>query len=178
MKKTLDRIITSTPVDRTAADVTERQGEHWSPQLEDNERCFELPPPTRPVPADAPRLIGIRVGRLTVIGLHADSGQSNGASWVCRCTCGRYQLRKAKSLTQPNSNSRTEPMCAACDRLEHVRWAYTNLPPRNFKVPTIVRPAPQDLDICMCRHYRDEHVDGRCRECACTIFVFCRRRRR
>jgi hypothetical protein len=56
-------------------------------------------------------LTGTKCGRMTVIG-------NNGKTrWVCRCACGRYELRKAKSVLNPNNYD----MCHACRRLVTVK---------------------------------------------------------
>lgn len=52
-------------------------------------------------------LTGHKQGRLTAMGLSSDV---NG-KWVVRCQCGAYEVRSAKSLTNPKNDS---DRCYAC----------------------------------------------------------------
>lgn len=58
-------------------------------------------------------ITGLRVGRLTAIGL-ARKSKEHKHVWVCRCDCGRYVHRQRKALTKGNLyNDR----CSECERL-------------------------------------------------------------
>jgi len=46
-------------------------------------------------------LTGLKVGRLTVVGpsfRKSNINDGNGSSWVVRCSCGRYQTYKNRTL--------------------------------------------------------------------------------
>ena len=55
-------------------------------------------------------LSGRKVGRLTVLGLHA---KLPGA-WVVRCSCGDFETRKAKAISNPENFG---DRCSKCRQL-------------------------------------------------------------
>lgn len=98
-----DRILTSSPLNATAAKVTAR-GEHWEPegQIPPGLKHWKAPPPMKhyEVRSTSPGnvdLTGKKFGRFTVLGLWAETA-SDGARWVCRCVCGDYEARSSKSI--------------------------------------------------------------------------------
>ena len=114
-----DRIVSSVPANATAARVVGR-GVHWSPGksvVGAHEAWQDMPLPMLSPPRDAPALVGLRVGRLTVLG-YGGAG-SDGARWVVRCACGTYGHRRAKSLRAPGAAERA--MCPQCDYLEEIK---------------------------------------------------------
>ncbi len=119
----LDRIIASRAVDKTAARVTGK-GEHWEPRKRLIQPCDawrDTPLPTFPVPPDAPRLVGLKAGRLTVVGY---GGKGAGkARWVVRCACGAYGHQSAKSLRAPDAARRA---CPHCDYLNELKARRTH----------------------------------------------------
>lgn len=83
------------PVDRVAARVIKRGDDH---HYVHSLGCPDtpLPIPTKAAPRD-PRhvdLTGLRVGRLTVVGVSAVRNKR----WVCRCACGMYTHRTSAAL--------------------------------------------------------------------------------
>ncbi len=119
----IDRIVTSRPLNKTAALVTGK-GVHWEPAKEvikPWDAWTDLPLPTRPITAaqlcQLPALTGRRIGRLTVVG-YAGPGAS-GARWVVRCDCGMYGHQRTKSLTA--GHAKTRGMCPRCDYLEELK---------------------------------------------------------
>jgi hypothetical protein len=61
-------------------------------------------PPLKPPAPNAPDLTGLRRGSLTAIGMldktAAGYGPAGGdGRWVVRCDCGRYEVRRARSLS-------------------------------------------------------------------------------
>lgn len=61
-------------------------------------------------------LTGIKIGRLSVLGVAAEI-TGNGQKWVVRCVCGLYETRKAKYIkacASGNNPGDTEPMCDCC----------------------------------------------------------------
>ncbi len=121
-----DRIITSAPVNAQAA----RQmghGERWKPAVK-LQGYFEDQPPMKAFPEDArhnPELIdfrGRKFGRLTVLGLQQKDNSSRMASWVCRCACGGYCTRTAKSLKVADRGGNSfVAMCGRCDYVQRLR---------------------------------------------------------
>lgn len=128
----LDAVITSVPLDKTAARVM-GGGVHYEMKLK--------PAPTYirasvdPLPTAAPdlvvklpvyrELVGNTFGRWRVIGYAANQGTSNSkATWVVKCSCGRYEHRKAKSIrAAPTSGD----CCAECRNLQYIKRAYREL---------------------------------------------------
>lgn len=101
-----DAILTSTPLNSTAAKVTAR-GEHWVPRtplpagLEHwKARPLVKPYVANPQDRQAPDLTGKRFGRFTVIGVLDDSGagKNRGLRWVCQCACGDYEAKKSRAI--------------------------------------------------------------------------------
>ena len=85
-------------VDKTAAMVFAK-GVKYRNSVKVTCPHWGAPPPMRKTPACAPKLVGEKFGRLTVVGLH----ETISGSWVVRCACGDYETRKAKSIRNPNN---------------------------------------------------------------------------
>lgn len=100
------------PVDRTAARVVQ-PGEAYVPAVKlGTYDVRDIPPGVRPVPVNGVDLTGLACGTLTVIGLAA----ALKGRWVCRCACGRYVVRTAKALRNPENVAQD-----ACPYCLHVR---------------------------------------------------------
>lgn len=113
---TFDKLLASRPVNKQAAKVL-GGGIRYEPKIKMQNRRWDAPPPMKSVPKDAPQLVGVRCGRLTVVGL-LDESRNGEAAWVVRCTCGAYETRKAKAVRNPaNSQDR----CYVCRHLEHLK---------------------------------------------------------
>lgn len=120
----LQKVITSVPVDATAARVTGR-GEHWEPKRKVSNTHFTEQPEIR-VP-DKSELINVKsgwhdfrghnYGRFTVVGIYAGK-KANGCSWVVRCLCGDYELRKARAMRHPENQS---DCCDKCMSLVYLK---------------------------------------------------------
>lgn len=74
-------------------------------------------PDLKPVLPNSVDLRGIQWGRLTVVGLLAHSRSSN-AAWVCRCACGRFEVRTAKAI---RLRVNPDEGCQQCDYVRHIR---------------------------------------------------------
>lgn len=105
------------PVDRVAARVV-RPGTHFVPNRQPAEQISDVPLPMRKPtrgelmnPESFQNLAGHSFDQLTVIGLAA--GKINPSRWVCRCTCGRYVYRTARTLKRKSSSH--------CDHCEYHR---------------------------------------------------------
>jgi hypothetical protein len=76
------------------------RGIHFEYKANENSADSDLPLPLREIDdciKENPSftdLTGMVVGRLKVVGLSVKNRR-----WVCRCSCGRYVLRKALALT-------------------------------------------------------------------------------
>ena len=103
------------PVDRTAARVAGK-GEHYESKKKITQRHWDVPPPMRQVsPKDLiDNLIGIKFGRLTVLGLYTEAS----GLWVVRCACGDYETRRTKSIKNPNND---QDRCENCRETVHLR---------------------------------------------------------
>ncbi len=95
-------------VDKPAAVVTSPGPQEW-PSKELEER-FVVPGRLRNVPPDMPNLTGLKVGRLTVVGLSARLGVT--PVWMCRCSCGYYVRRRTKALRNATSDA-----CRLCSKV-------------------------------------------------------------
>ncbi len=119
----MDRIVTSAPVNRTSAQVVAR-GEHWEPRkklVHSWDYSSDLPLPVAPFPGpEEADMTGLKVGRLAVVG-YAEV-QSNrhvgGATWVVRCSCGRFERRKTRTLKK---SVPARLMCVQCDYLDQMK---------------------------------------------------------
>lgn len=96
-----DKIATSAPINAQAAKQMGR-GQTWEPSVQVSDwlgimpelRSTDYSKRNNPEFVDYTRR---KFGRLTVLGIMKKSG--NGpASWVCRCVCGYFCTRRAKSL--------------------------------------------------------------------------------
>lgn len=111
MAKSVYDGIKRAPVDRTASNVTST-GTHFEPSFERAIRDQREPYPTRPIPPSptakiTSALIGMRYGRMQVIGLSRDIL----GRWVVRCACGIYTLRRFSAIRNPENNN---DCCSEC----------------------------------------------------------------
>lgn len=106
------------PVDATAARVAS-VGPSYVPQKKIASVVSDVPLPTRRVDRSVrENLTGYRRGSLTVIGLSRDTA----GVWVCRCVCGHYVTRRAKSIKNP---ANTIDACEFCRHVQYLRRAST-----------------------------------------------------
>jgi len=104
------------PINKIAARVVSG-GTHFEPTIrpschDEREVCPEirLRWPTQ----NTFDITGLKSGWLTVIGLSAEKTDR----WVCRCVCGRYVFRTAKSLRRIKS---AVDKCIHCDKLDYLK---------------------------------------------------------
>lgn len=69
-------------------------------------------------------LTGRRCGRFIVIGfsLWRSKDKHNASRWVCRCSCGRYELLTTKTV----KSAREENRCVECRKLRRLQWRHDN----------------------------------------------------
>jgi hypothetical protein len=115
-----DDLFAMTPVNRLAGRVTAGSSTCYEPKKKVTATESETPFPLRHLDyqvknsQDFVDLTGVKFGRLTVIGMHLNL---NGR-WVCRCTCGRYVVRRKKAIqNSENSGDR----CSLCQHLAYLK---------------------------------------------------------
>lgn len=111
----LRRVASSAPVDRVAA---RGMGKGVAPISRPDDpspgkRESDTPMRTEPFPGlDCHDITGKTFGRFTVVGfLFAGKANPNGTPWVVRCSCGRYAVRRSKSMRRNPQRM----MCRECD---------------------------------------------------------------
>lgn len=120
-----DRIASSAPLNRDASVVRDGSGDLWEAKIPETVNRWIAPPPIKSLAslgeigqAMARELIGRRCGRLTVLGIWAETNPKKNSVWVVRCDCGYYEGRKAKALRGAFAH---QLACTACDALESLR---------------------------------------------------------
>lgn len=95
-----DRIVTSAPLNRTAAVVRDAEGEHYAPAGPENfvggRQQWIAPPSCERLPHGKEDLSGTTWGRLKVIRFH--SHRKGESRWLVRCSCGNYETRRGKAI--------------------------------------------------------------------------------
>lgn len=123
----IERVLTSAPINANASRALSG-GEHYEPIVNMKGQLHsDTPLPTRPVPetctAEMRALPGRKFGRFTVIGLLAEVKPGNTpAAWVCRCACGCYETRRAKSIRNPENS---QDCCRNCRHLLFIKREYS-----------------------------------------------------
>lgn len=118
----------STPINKQAVIAVSRQFEYVCPRKKMSAESY-TPFKIWPTPKLAKELVGVRFGRLTVLGYAFDFK----GMWCVRCDCGTYALRKTKAVKNPRNN---RDRCEECRHLEQIQnsdhWRRTgkNLPGR------------------------------------------------
>lgn len=130
-----DRVVTSAPLNATAAVVRDGRGEACgddpsTAKMRADGSLSHLPLPVKAVHPNAPNadLVGARIGRYVVLGL-ADRPKTSGkaAVWVIRCACGNYEHRRAAPIrrqmegTDETDNRDCCTECAGRRRRERIQ---------------------------------------------------------
>lgn len=111
-----DFIATDRAVNETAAKVLQT-GEHYESIKRINQVRSEVPLPIKQYEGlKEYDVTGKKIGRLTVIGYYGTNGR--GALWVVRCSCGAYETRKYKAITNPNNS---KDACQECLQIEYLK---------------------------------------------------------
>lgn len=86
------------PLNRSAASVTAptpRGAEPVTPKESAALLAWDAPPVlTERLPKGSPDIKGLRRGQMVAVGYYGPSKE--GARWLCRCDCGRYEVRIQK----------------------------------------------------------------------------------
>lgn len=115
------------PVNSTAAFVVSNP-KHQQVEFNPGNRVQSMAPlPTKAFTGKKEHdLTGHKVGRFTVIGCslwRPRSGRTNATRWVCRCTCGRYQLFTTKAV----KNNNPDLACTECYKTHTMRERYLRI---------------------------------------------------
>lgn len=115
-----DALIASAPMNKDAAVARDGRGISFEPPAKALTNALDAPPPLKPY-TDVPEnnLTNQRFQKLTVLGLRDLPGRGSGASWVCRCDCGRYACFTSKALKKHRAEGRA--MCSECDYIEAIK---------------------------------------------------------
>ena len=62
------------------------------------------------------KLVGVKFGSFTVLGLARYIAKKSKAKWVVRCNCGMYTLRTAKAIMNEKNNA------DCCERCRHIAY--------------------------------------------------------
>lgn len=124
--KAIDKIITSSPINKTAARVVSKGQRYISNKKIINphwEICPEIKSPNK----NNRDLTAIRFGNMVVVGMLANiKNKKSKAKWVCRCDCGCFETRSQKAILNPKNNN---DKCHACRNLDekkrYLEYKYT-----------------------------------------------------
>lgn len=127
----IERVVGSVPQNQTAVRVMSK-GVHYEPNMVIAETYVhaDMPPPLTPAPDNPVALktyleyAGKTFGRWRVIGLSAVQNKKKKARWVVRCSCGRYENRKAPALRNAEANG---DCCAECQHVRRVKEQYRKI---------------------------------------------------
>jgi hypothetical protein len=109
----------STPVNKTAGRVKFGESEAWEPKFKDgNRHTFDAPPKPIGQPQDGAKdYTGIRRGRL-VAAYWYETDSRKGPLWVCRCDCGKYELRRPRTWSKKTE----QDACKVCEATHRVTF--------------------------------------------------------
>lgn len=128
MTATFDRLLSSAPVNATAARVIEK-GVEWTPTATIQDWYADQPPTIRWNHQNAPEakdFTGLKIGQLLIIGVMPKASKHGKASWVCRCVCGCFCTRTSKSLKVGLAGGNSfVPVCGRCDYQQRLRGGWT-----------------------------------------------------
>jgi hypothetical protein len=110
------------PADKTALLVV-LKGEHYTPNKRSTQVLFDVRPPMielrRRGPQQTEDMTGRKLGRLEVVGYWGSTGVgAAGQKWVCRCRCGMYVIRAAKTIRLARD---PDDKCEHCRHLEYIK---------------------------------------------------------
>jgi len=144
-----EQIANSTPINKTAYDVTSERGYHFAfdPKRLNNVRTDVPPLIISGQLKNEEELTGLVKGRLIVVGRSLDAWvNSQKIRWVVRCACGFYERMRTgvvKNLVPE------EQMCSSCKLLEQRKmgygpWMRSETSHQNAITQAIVPPAASE----------------------------------
>lgn len=103
----------ATPVNRVAGNVAFGESEAWEPKRKPTQfETFDAPPlALMKRPEGSPDYSGFRRGQMVAFRYH-ESGK-NGARWLCRCDCGKYEIRTAGRWAK---KPEADDACTVCQK--------------------------------------------------------------
>lgn len=123
-----DAVAASAPLNREASTIRDGSGDLWEPRKapENVMHWGEPPLPLEPKPAQLPELSGKAYGRLTVIRYHGkpNGGKNAKGTWLVRCACGDYEVRRTEAIVRGLSGVRheaMEPSCYVCTQVQAIQ---------------------------------------------------------
>lgn len=119
------------PVDSTARRVVFSKGfsYEFSPSNKRISRHSDLPIPQRPKAQTSKGnddLTGVVFGRFTVVGQNkvqkkrTANQDKRGSGWVCRCSCGKYEVRTRRAIMKSFKGNYTA-QCEECEALRNLK---------------------------------------------------------
>lgn len=108
-----DFVAFSKPVDRTAGMVSRGYDEGWDYTYEQNSSSHIESDTFLPFIAEGCNHTGVKRGSLTVLGWYAE----RPSRLVAKCDCGKYVVRKVKSI---NNSRNSQDSCNECRRLDYL----------------------------------------------------------
>jgi hypothetical protein len=107
------------------------RNEKYTPSKKCSQPIWDAPPPMIDLkrvkwPGDPPKdWTGHRLGRLTVVGYWGANMNRNGEGtckhqWICRCVCGKYTMRNARTIKKAQERSKVHDMCDLCRHHQHL----------------------------------------------------------
>lgn len=116
-KERIEKVVTSVPVDSTAARVTSRGVRYESSKKITQRHWDTAPPHTLPkLNAKDLLMVGYRFGRMTVVG-KLEHVNNKGALWLVRCDCSHFESRRTKAIRNPRN------VGDCCDRCRQLIYA-------------------------------------------------------
>lgn len=123
------------PSDKVAGRVSSG-GEHfeWTPKLSGKVHSAEplairAPTVQQSANPEFVDLKGLKIGRLSVLGMAAEIISRAGTNWVVRCVCGSYETRKAKYIKAclaGNNPGDGDPMCDWCNKTRKLQLGFSD----------------------------------------------------
>lgn len=123
-----DKVISSAPLNKDAAIARDGGGTSWEPEKKPHSAFIRSHAPIPVKPRDRTWMVdltGLKVGKLTVLGVADFPGRKQTAAWVVRCVCGYYETRKAKTLRCPTYAERAA--CSECDYVAQLKAGHVKL---------------------------------------------------
>lgn len=110
-----DAVAASAPLDAQASVVRDGSGDLFETKINAGAQAHwkAPPPPLASKPnAGLPDLTGHRFGRLVVVRFHGATSKNNPVpTWLVRCACGDYELRRTKTILNPGD---PDDCCLEC----------------------------------------------------------------
>jgi hypothetical protein len=119
-----DAVVTAAPLDAKASIVRDGSGDLYEVRVPAHVEHYKAPPKAQmPRPEGVEDLTGFSRGRFTAVRYHSPC--KDGGKWLVRCTCGDYEIRRAKALRSGDEQDLSCFICLHTDTLRK-RGSSTN----------------------------------------------------